>query len=106
MSKKDPEYGRGANITVTSGRCASSVGGKAMPPSARVSRAYARHVGNTPNEARRHTVRVLYESGLSLRMVADRIGVTYQAVHALLQRSGVVLRPRGCNVGTHSRHKK
>ena len=74
-----------------------------MPPSAR---AYARHVGNTPNEARRHTVRVLYESGLSLRMVADRIGVTYQAVHALLQRSGVVLRTRGCNVGTHSRHKK
>jgi hypothetical protein len=91
---------------VTFGRFASSVGGKAMPPSARVSRAYARHVGNTPNDARRHTVRVLYESGLSLRMVADRIGVTYQAVHALLQRSGVVLRPRGCNVGTHSRHKK
>ena len=74
-----------------------------MPPSAR---SYAKHVGNTPNEARRHTVRVLYESGLSLRMVADRICVTYQAVHALLQRSGVVLRPRGCNVGTHSRHKK
>ena len=88
---------------MTFGRFASSVGGKAMPPS---TRAYARHVGNTPNEARRHTVRVLYESGLSLRMVADRIGVTYQAVHALLQRSGVVLRPRGCNVGTHSRHKK
>lgn len=88
---------------MTFGRFASSVGGKAMPPSAR---AYAKHVGNMPNEARRHTVRVLYESGLSLRMVADRIGVTYQAVHALLQRSGVVLRPRGCNVGTHSRHKK
>ena len=55
-----------------------------MPPSSRSARAYAKHVGNMPNEARRHTVRVLYESGLSLRMVADRIGVTYQAVHALL----------------------
>ena len=102
MSKNERASTSGASITVTFGRFVSN-GGRVMPPSAR---AYARHVGNTPNEARRHTVRVLYESGLSLRMVADRIGVTYQAVHALLQRSGVVLRPRGCNVGTHSRHKK
>ena len=67
---------------------------------------YARHAGNMPNEHRRHTVRVLYESGLSIRDVSVRIGVSFQAVHALLKRSGVVLRPRGCNVGSHSRHKK
>ena len=74
-----------------------------MPPN---KRAYAQHAGNMPNEARRHTVRVLYESGLSIRDVATRIGVSFQAVHALLKRAGVVLRPRGCNVGSHSRHKK
>ena len=74
-----------------------------MPPN---KSSYARHAGNMPNEERRHTVRVLYESGLSIRAVAERIGVSFQAVHSLLRRSGVALRPRGCSVGSHSRHKK
>jgi transposase len=74
-----------------------------VPPS---KSSYAKHAGNAPNEERRHTVRVLYESGLSIRDVSERIGVSFQAVHALLKRSGVVLRPRGCNVGSHSRHRK
>ena len=67
---------------------------------------YARHVGNMPNEERRHTVRVLYESGLSLRDIGVTIGVTFQAVHSLLKRSGVEMRPRGYSVGSHSRHRK
>jgi transposase len=75
-----------------------------MPP--KTKSGYARHAGNMPNEARRHTVRVLYDSGLSIRAIAERIGVSFQAVHSLLRRSGVVLRPRGSNQGHHSRHKR
>jgi transposase len=69
-------------------------------------KAYADHTGNVPNAERRHTVIVLYESGLSIRAVAARIGVTFQAVHRMLHRAGVPMRPRGHNVGHHSRHRK
>jgi DNA invertase Pin-like site-specific DNA recombinase len=55
--------------------------------------------------ARRQHAQELYESGLSLRQIAVRMNITYQAVHALLRRAGVPLRIRGGNQGAHSRHK-
>lgn len=67
---------------------------------------YAPHVGNKPNEDRRSVAKMLYNSGLSLRSVADKMGITFQAVHALLKRSGVTMRSKGGRSGSHSRHKK
>lgn len=67
---------------------------------------YAKSSGNQPNEERRVAVKALYDAGLSVRSVADRIGVTFQAVHSMLQRMGVTMRPRGSSTGSHSRHKK
>ena len=64
------------------------------------------HTGRKPNDARRHAVRALYDAGCSLREIAARFGVRYQAVHGMLQRMGAPLRPRGGNTGGHSRHKK
>lgn len=61
------------------------------------------HTGNQPNEARRQAVAAMYQSGLSIRAIAAQIGTTYQAVHSLLQRTGVTLRPRGGNTGSHRR---
>jgi len=42
--------------------------------------------------------------GLSIRQVAERMGVTFQAVQSMLARRGIPRRPRGGNTGTHSRH--
>lgn len=64
------------------------------------------HAGPEPNEKRRAQVLALYDAGLSLRAVAARVGVTYQAVHSMLQRMGASLRPPGGNNGSHSRHRK
>lgn len=64
------------------------------------------HTGNQPNEARRTAVASLYQTGMSLRDVATVIGVSYQAVHSMLQRANVPLRGRGGNQGSHSRHRK
>lgn len=64
-----------------------------------------KHTGRNPNEARREAVRAMYEAGMSIRTIALRVGTTYQAVHSLLQRIGVPLRPRGGNTGSHSRRK-
>lgn len=55
--------------------------------------------------ARRAHAKELYEQGLPLRQIALRMGVTYQAVHYLLKRQEVPMRPRGGNQGAHSRHK-
>jgi transposase len=63
------------------------------------------HTGRIPNEARREAVRAMYHAGMSIRTIALRVGTTYQAVHSLLQRMGVTLRPRGGNTGSHSRRK-
>lgn len=63
------------------------------------------HTGRLPNAARRDAVRAMYEAGMSIRTIAVRVGTTYQAVHSLLQRMGVTLRPRGGNTGSHSRRK-
>ena len=67
---------------------------------------YAKNSGNQPNEERRIAVKALYDAGLSVRAVAERIGVTFQAVHSMLQRMGAPMRPRGASTGNHSRHKK
>ena len=64
------------------------------------------HTGRTPNEARRVAVKAMYDGGMSVRQIAALVGTTYQAVHSLLQRSGMQLRPRGGNTGSHSRHRK
>lgn len=67
---------------------------------------YFPNTGNKPNDEKRQIVRMLYNSGLSVRQVSLRMGVTFQAVHSMLQRMGVTLRPSGGSTGTHSRRKK
>lgn len=64
------------------------------------------HKGNKPDEAKRAEAVRLYATGLSIRQVALLMGITFQAVHGLLTRSGVEMRQRGGNVGAHSRHRK
>ena len=63
-------------------------------------------MGNKPNLERRGEVAALYQQGLTLRQVATQLGITYQAVYAMLKRCNVPLRPRGGSTGGHSRHKK
>jgi transposase len=67
---------------------------------------YLPHTGNKPNEEKREIASMLYNSGLSLRAVAEKMGVTFQAVYGLLKRSNVRLRGRGGHQGSHSRRKK
>jgi transposase len=55
--------------------------------------------------ARRAHAKELYDQGYALRQIAVRMGITYQAVHYLLKRQDVPMRPRGGNQGAHSRHK-
>lgn len=62
--------------------------------------------GRKPNVTRREQVVAMYHNGMSLRLIAAELGVTYQAVHAMLRRSGVEMRPQGGNTGSHSRHRK
>ena len=64
------------------------------------------HTGPYPNTSRRVAVVAMYEAGLSLRQIAARIGVSFQAVHGMLRRAGVAVRDRGGNTGSHSRHRK
>lgn len=66
----------------------------------------SRHTGNKPNEERRRRVEALYLQGMSVRAVAREVGVTFQAVHAMLVRAGIYRRPPGGNQGAHSRHRK
>jgi hypothetical protein len=67
---------------------------------------YFPHTGNKPNDEKRQIVRMLYNSGLSMRQVADRMGVSFQAVHSMLHRMGAVVRDAGGSTGSHSRRKK
>lgn len=67
---------------------------------------YFPHTGNKPNDEKRQIVRMLYNSGLSVRDVSARMGVTFQAVHSMLVRMGVRRRPAGGSTGSHSRRKK
>lgn len=55
--------------------------------------------------ARRQLAIAFYESGLSLRAIAIRMNISWQAVHAILRRAGVPMRTRGGNQGAHSRHR-
>lgn len=64
------------------------------------------HTGNTPNVARRAYVAKLYLKGWSARAIGTQLGVSYQAVLALLRRSGIPRRKPGGNTGSHSRHRK
>lgn len=57
-------------------------------------------------QARVQLAVALYKGGLNLRQIAVRLNITHQAVHRILQRSGVELRARGGNQGGHSRHAK
>lgn len=67
---------------------------------------YFPHTGNKPNEEKRQVAAMLYNSGFSLRTVAEKMGITFQAVYGLLKRQGVALRGRGGHQGSHSRRKK
>ena len=64
---------------------------------------YAKHSGNQPNDARRFAVKSMYEAGLSVRAIAERIGVTFQSVHSMLQRMGIKMRPRGASLAVMSK---
>lgn len=64
------------------------------------------HTGNKPDLEKRAEAVRLYQTGLSLRQVGLLMGITFQAVHSLLTRSGIPLRKRGGNQGAHSRRKK
>jgi transposase-like protein len=66
----------------------------------------ARHLGNFPNTEKRERVIDMYDSGMTMRQIAAKIGVSHQAVHQMLWRAGHPRRMRGGNTGTHSRHAK
>lgn len=44
---------------------------------------------------RKEMARLYTEEGLTLRQIADVMGVVYQTVHAALRREKVPMRPRG-----------
>ncbi len=55
---------------------------------------------------RKSMIASLYIQGWTTRQIAAKVGISYQAVHAMLQRLNIPLRPRGGNMGSHSRRKK
>lgn len=55
---------------------------------------------------RRALIASLYAQGQTTRQIAERLGISYQAVHQMLQRLDIPRRPRGGNMGSHSRRKK
>jgi len=55
---------------------------------------------------RRALIAKLYAEGQTTRQIAERLGISYQAVHQMLQRLDIPRRPRGGNMGSHSRRKK
>lgn len=63
-------------------------------------------LGKAPDEARRTFVADLYCKGLTIRRIAELLGVSSQNVHKLLTKAGVPRRPRGGNTGSHSRHRR
>ena len=67
---------------------------------------YFPNTGNKPNDEKRDVVKMLYYSGLSVRQVADRMGVSFQAIHSMLHRMGATVRKPGGSMGSHSRRKK
>lgn len=65
----------------------------------------AAHRGAVPNVTRRAMVVQLYRGGRSARAVAEAVGISHQAVLRMLDRCGEPRRPRGGNMGGHSRHR-
>lgn len=59
-----------------------------------------------PLAERRRLVAELYQSGHTTRQIAEQLGVSYQAIHQMLQRLDIPRRPRGGNMGSHSRRRK
>jgi DNA-binding MarR family transcriptional regulator len=59
----------------------------------------------TPTE-RRVLVATLYQAGHTTRQIAEQLGVSYQAIQQMLQRLDIPRRPRGGNMGSHSRRRK
>ena len=57
-------------------------------------------------EERRQRMRRLYESGMTLRAVAEKMGCSFQSVHQVLRLMGVPMRTRGGNMGSHSRRRR
>lgn len=59
-----------------------------------------------PLAERRRLVAELYQAGHTTRQIAEQLGVSYQAIHQMLQRLDIPRRPRGGNMGSHSRRRK
>lgn len=59
-----------------------------------------------PNLERRAMIHSRYASGLSIRSIAKELGVSFQAIQAMLKRMNVPRRPRGGNQSSHSRHRQ
>jgi transposase len=59
-----------------------------------------------PNLERRAVVQAQYLAGLSIRAIASELGISFQAVQAMLKRMNIPRRPRGGNQSNHSRHRK
>jgi transposase-like protein len=64
------------------------------------------HLGNMPDTTKREKVIDMYDSGLTMREIAAKMGVSHQAIHQMLWRAGHPRRMRGGNTGSHSRHAK
>ena len=62
-------------------------------------------IRRTHAEKREMVERLYVTEGLSIRQVAERMGVTFQAVQSMLARHNIPRRPRGGNNGPHSRHR-
>ena len=62
-------------------------------------------IRRTHAEKREMVERLYVTEGLSIRQVAERMGVTFQAVQSMLARHNIPRRPRGGNQGPHSRHR-
>lgn len=54
----------------------------------------------------REAVVAAYQAGDPLRVIAERYGVSKEAIRQALKQQGVPLRRRGGNTGPHSRHRK
>ena len=62
-------------------------------------------IRRTHAEKREMVERLYVTEGLSIRQVAERMGVTFQAVQSMLARHNIPRRARGGNQGSHSRHR-
>jgi DNA-binding transcriptional regulator LsrR (DeoR family) len=52
---------------------------------------------------RKEMARLYVQEGLTLRAIADIMGIVHQSVHAALRREGIQMRPRGGYIRRHTR---